>query len=125
MRTSPKPEAGTREVPPRPEEGRRAILRHGGPGRLPRTLFLAALAGFGLAAAERVALAATGKPPPAAAPAAARCPEDTSLESLLPPGHPPVPGLRGMAAPRLPPGHPPVNLAPATPMFPQDGARTL
>ena len=124
MRTSPKPAEEVLEAPKGPTEGGRAIRREGGPGRLPRALFLAALAGFGLAAAERVALAATGKPPPAAAPAAARCPEDTSLESLLPPGHPPVPGLRGYA-PRLPPGHPPVNLVPATPMFPQDGTRTL
>lgn len=124
MRTSPKPAEEVREAPKGPTEGGRAIRREGGPGRLPRALFLAALAGFGLAAAERVAHAATGKPPPAAAPAAARCPEDTSLESLLPPGHPPVPGLRGFV-PRLPPGHPPVNLVPATPMFPQDAARTL
>lgn len=124
MSTSTQPAEGNHQVVKGAPARSRGAWREGGPGRLPRALFLAALAGFGLAAVERVAAAAIVQAPEPAVPAAARCPEGTSLESLLPPGHPPVPGLHG-GVPQLPPGHPPVGLVPATPLFPQDAPRTL
>lgn len=84
----------------------------GRPALAPRLLLAAAVLMAGLAVA---APGGRGEEPVAAAACAAPFSDGTGAGAVgvlvLPPGHPPIPGIRpeGGAAIRLPPGHPPID----------------
>jgi len=123
MTTRPNRSAQARQAWQAAGSRRRAAWREVGAGSLGRALFLAIVAGLGLGALEPFAAEAVSRASRPVPAAAATCPQESALEPMLPPGHPPVPGLRGDL--RLPPGHPPVGAVPGAALFPQDGPRTL